>query len=511
MLSDSKKLTDGLIIYSALISDFERLDFKNDALAGVRANYFNSSCRPQNDKSEITIDDKIYNISYQMRQNEPISWKITRNNNPYQSVIKSSSGVYCVIFYCENGIVYKRMYFDEAHSWLRTEYYSRNYEGVMIGMLSPKNICGVKALNLDRIDSDGNRISAVLYPSDSMPKKKCTGLVYSNVGMLWYDEAYKPEDMPVQKIDDSNKSKGGFVFASDNTDIDFLNLSEAEYLEKTTVDENNAQENKSEQAKQTDVAGYSAYDKIANILAEAHKTNKDLFGEILNQTADSNFNDTENTEKTESDNTVKDKEESVSNDSVQTDAADISEHIINEETIITQSDSVDEETDESSEEYDCKQNPNCNVIIQTKSGKYSYYGSLDENNNRTGKGRTVTSDGVTSYDGEYLNDRRNGFGVCYYKEGKINYVGNWSDGRRNGSGVGYRLSDGTMHAGKWLNNSPDGYGARFDNNGNFIDICMYSNGQRNGKSISFDENGRIHIKMWADGEVVSETVVDAED
>ena len=43
MLSDSQKLTDGLIIYSALISDFEKLDFKNDALAGVRANYFNSN------------------------------------------------------------------------------------------------------------------------------------------------------------------------------------------------------------------------------------------------------------------------------------------------------------------------------------------------------------------------------------------------------------------------------------------------------------------------------------
>ena len=42
MLEQSRKLTDGLIIYSVLVSDYEKLDFKNDALAGVRANYFNS-------------------------------------------------------------------------------------------------------------------------------------------------------------------------------------------------------------------------------------------------------------------------------------------------------------------------------------------------------------------------------------------------------------------------------------------------------------------------------------
>ncbi len=47
MLEQSQKLTDGLIIYSVLVSDYEKLDFKNDALAGVRANYFNSGCKEQ--------------------------------------------------------------------------------------------------------------------------------------------------------------------------------------------------------------------------------------------------------------------------------------------------------------------------------------------------------------------------------------------------------------------------------------------------------------------------------
>lgn len=57
MLEQSQKLTDGLIIYSVLVSDHEKLDFKNDALAGVRANYFNSGCKEQKKlpKSNFTV------------------------------------------------------------------------------------------------------------------------------------------------------------------------------------------------------------------------------------------------------------------------------------------------------------------------------------------------------------------------------------------------------------------------------------------------------------------------
>ena len=67
-----------------------------------------------------------------------------------------------------------------------------------------------------------------------------------------------------------------------------------------------------------------------------------------------------------------------------------------------------------------------------------------------------------------------------------------------------------MHAGKWSDNSPDGCGARFDSDGNFIDVCFYNGGKRNGKSVSFDENGRVLIKNWVDGELVSEFTVDEE-
>ena len=43
MITSQQELTRDLIFYSVCVSDFEKLDFKNDALAGVRANYFNSN------------------------------------------------------------------------------------------------------------------------------------------------------------------------------------------------------------------------------------------------------------------------------------------------------------------------------------------------------------------------------------------------------------------------------------------------------------------------------------
>ena len=504
MLSDSQKLTDGLIIYSALISDFEKLDFKNDALAGVRANYFNSNKLPQCDKSEISLEEKTYNISYRMSEDEPLSWKITRNNRPFQSVKKATGGVYSVIFYRENGIIYKRSFFDKEHNWLRTEYYDSHYENVKTAVLAPKTISGITALQLERINIDGEHSYAVLFPSEKVPVKRCTGLIYSNVGMLWYDEMFRPEDLPVENLSVTECENSGFKFnnsdemlkSSDSSD--YLSLADAEYLEETICNNDEVESVSSDKSdKKEDEQSYSAYDKIANILSEAHKTNKDLFGEIINQTSSDLFDQEEKTDNAEkADDSV---EEVLSKDEIEED--------IEPDSKIIEGNFV---PDEPQEEYVSKENPDCNVIIHTKSGRYAYFGDVDENNNRTGRGRTVTPQGLTSYDGEYLDDRKNGFGVCYYKEGNINYVGNWVNGKREGSGVGYRLSDGTMHAGKWSDNSPDGCGARFDCEGNFIDVCYYKGGKRNGKSVSFDENGRVVIKNWKDGELVSEFIVDDE-
>lgn len=543
MLEQSQKLTDGLIIYSVLVSDYEKLDFKNDALAGVRANYFNSGCKEQKEITEIELHGMDYKMSCLLTKNEPLSWKVTRDNLPYQSVKRATGGVYSVITYNDRGIVFKRQFFDRNHTWLRTEYFNRSIADKLITRIYPRKVSGIITLVTEDIDDNGIVSVKTLFPSDKQSNENSRVLIYSNVGMLWYDASFLPSDMPFTE----KKSYGnsGFVFNGDLFKNDFVpenayNLEDCAYLTDEDIP------NVSDTAEPVSKKDYSAYDIIEKILVEAHKTNKDLFGEIINHTAEEDF------EPAEVKIVTGEKDEQLSDDEVE-ENSQISEHEIaddtdavaetsdeqteNSENVVTidspDEASEDEETDfenvesnigthcqiddvptEESDEENPKivneEEPHCDVVILTKSGRYTYFGNLDENNCRTGRGRTVSPDGMTSYDGEYLDDRRNGFGVCYYNNGSINYVGNWTDNSRNGGGVGYRLSDGTMHAGKWDNNTPDGYGARFDRNGNLIDVSNYENGVRTGKSVSFDENGNIVVSVYENGEKISEFLVDAE-
>lgn len=543
MLEQSQKLTDGLIIYSVLVSDYEKLDFKNDALAGVRANYFNSGCKEQKEITEIELHGMDYKMSCLLTKNEPLSWKVTRDNLPYQSVKRATGGVYSVITYNDRGIVFKRQFFDRNHTWLRTEYFNRSIADKLITRIYPRKVSGIITLVTEDIDDNGIVSVKTLFPSDKQSNENSRVLIYSNVGMLWYDASFLPSDMPFTE----KKSYGnsGFVFNGDLFKNDFVpenayNLEDCAYLTDEDIP------NVSDTAEPVSKKDYSAYDIIEKILVEAHKTNKDLFGEIINHTAEEDF------EPAEVKIVTGEKDEQLSDDEVEensqiseleiaddTDAVaetsdeqtEDSENVVtvdssgeaseNEETDFEnveanigthyQIDDVPtEESDEENPEFVNEEEPHCDVVILTKSGRYTYFGNLDENNCRTGRGRTVSPDGMTSYDGEYLDDRRNGFGVCYYNNGSINYVGNWTDNSRNGGGVGYRLSDGTMHAGKWDNNTPDGYGARFDRNGNLIDVSNYENGVRTGKSVSFDENGNIVVSVYENGEKISEFLVDAE-
>lgn len=71
MLSNSTQNANNIIFYSVLVSDFEDFDFKEDALAGVRANYFNSGCLPQKEITDVEINSDIYSLSYNMNINSP--------------------------------------------------------------------------------------------------------------------------------------------------------------------------------------------------------------------------------------------------------------------------------------------------------------------------------------------------------------------------------------------------------------------------------------------------------
>ena len=573
MISDSKKLTDGIVIYSALFSEFEPLDFKNDALAGIRANYFNSGRVPQKDKLEINGGDSVYfGLSYQLASGKPISWKMNRNGRPYQTAKKMKGGAYCVSTYSELGAVIKRQFFNENHEWVKTEFYDGTKKAALKATANPKMVEEILAIEYETIGLGDSFQSRLLFPS-TVPTDSCSALVYSNLGMIWFDYKFKPEDLQLQEEAVPTVQKKGFGLSTTSflylsgkpAEIDLKN---APYFSK---EENSAAAE--EKSANTEEKPYSAYDKIESIILEAQKINKNVLGEEKpsvpttekatateksdsSEVTENNSNieiskpklavEPENNSENEikepkpvaepennSENEIKEpkpvaepennSENEIKEPEPVAEPENNSENEIKEpEPTAEPENNSDEEKSEPadhSNQADKTDDPSAEPIIvpaeepardlalETSSGIYSYYGELDENNLRSGRGRTVTPDGLTSYDGEYVAGKRHGFGVCYYKEGKINYSGNWNEGVRQGSGVGYRLSDGTMHAGGWKDNAPEGYGARFDKNGNLIDVSMYKNGVRDGKSVFFDEKGNVLISVWKKGELVSQKLI----
>lgn len=475
MISAQQKLSKGLIIYSVLISDFEKLDFKSDALAGVRANFFNSNHNPQSDKTDMLSDNRSYSLSYTMRYGEPLLWKVISNNQQYQKVKRNSDEVYCVLTYGENGIVCKRLYFDNFHNWLATEYYDNELENKLLAVVKPVTVKGILCVKLDKILDNGEKSTEYLYPSAETPNKRCTGLVYSNCGMIWYDKSFKPADITDSESGE-DRGKGFDFTAEDFTKpaVNPLDLFNAEYLTDKDFEQVEVEEEQPEQSGE-----YSAYDKIESILYEAHKTNKNIFGVVVSQSGET--------------------------------AAETAEPEETPEEAQTPEPAEKPETPAKSPGYEVKEAQQPETEIETKNGTYSYYGSLDEKGKRTGAGRTVSPEGLTVYEGSYAGDKRDGFGISYYKDGLPNYVGAWENGNRNGCGVGYRHSDGTMHLGKWLENTPNGVGARFGKDGEFLDVCSYSEGIREGKAVSFDEDGNVVIVVYKDGEPVAAKIVTDDD
>lgn len=142
-----------------------------------------------------------------------------------------------------------------------------------------------------------------------------------------------------------------------------------------------------------------------------------------------------------------------------------------------------------------EENP-ADSVIESNGAQYYYYGDLNESGERTGRGRTLMSDGKLAYDGEYLNDMRHGKGSFYYKDGSLCFYGDWYENMRNGFGVGISSETGIIHTGNWSNNKPKGIGVRFDSDGNFMYLDSASDRTNGGiRIVGFGEKS-IFVEVW---------------
>ena len=144
-----------------------------------------------------------------------------------------------------------------------------------------------------------------------------------------------------------------------------------------------------------------------------------------------------------------------------------------------------------------KENP-ADISIESRGEFYYYYGSVDENGKRSGRGRTLMSDGSIAYEGEYVDDKRKGQGSFYFKDGTLCYWGNWDNNIRSGFGVGVSSEDKAVHAGNWSDNKPAGLGIRFDSDGNLMFISSSCEDKKKGFTISDFSDTSFTVRAWSE-------------
>ncbi len=471
------KRIENIIYYSVALKGYDELDFKYDALAGVRSCYFKENCRTQQGDTIRQFEEAKLNYCYCLEENKPMLWKVFKNRVLVQASKYLPDNVYCICFYNSDELVTKKIYFNQKHYWTKTEYFIPEKGSDCVCSIAPKIINGYFAL-IKTDYSEGGCEASPLYMVTAMPNcELCKAVAYSNIGMVYFT-SQTPSN--IEKV---SEERQGFTFTPNDFNLarnlnSTFDISFAPYL----TEENG-----------NPVDKRNAVDKNKEKTTESVDENSEAYEEIMSAEIQS----TDSTD--DSDACVVKADDDIEPDYDFSEDEDINIYHVQDFSV-------------KKSDYKTAEKPNSDKIINDGQSKFTYYGSLDENGNRSGYGRTETSRGKTAYEGEYKNDMRNGFGSFYYKDGSINYIGNWTDNKRNGRGVGFRSSDGEVHLGKWQDNLPEDIGARFDKDGNFLSLNNYVHGNKNGIGVSFDQNGNLIVSKWKNNvEVESKIILLGED
>lgn len=162
------------------------------------------------------------------------------------------------------------------------------------------------------------------------------------------------------------------------------------------------------------------------------------------------------------------------------------------------------------------------IDLEAKRVTYSdgtvYYGVLDSDYRRTGKG-SITWPNGDSYEGDFLSDKLSGSGIYTFKSGDV-YEGEFLDGKKNGKGKytsfdgsyyegdfkdDYRhgngklvTSDGGVYEGEFVKGIKSGYGKYYYPNGDTYE-GEFKGDLRHGEGKYVWTNGETYTGEFAEG------------
>ncbi len=422
------------IFYNISLKEFDNIDFSSDIFSNIRKAYFTNFEKQKGKLTQNSNSNPLF-YDYCMEQGKPLKWLVTdKSGNLVQNVIENDGGRY-YLYYYENGGIFKRILFSKLHTLLSVEYYSKSNEIVcsLEPRRSPSGLCIL--MKFAKANS-----SYILY---SMPD------IYNDEIKAYADKkfddffvkAYTNEGV-VKFILDEQKDKLDKFLTDAQLELkksDDTLLEESPLGDKINPKDFNIKRNL-----------FSSVDitKAKDFISDDEINSQDVVDEILNI-------------------------EEIDDMKV---LSEQTPDVLPVEADSVLSEQTEQKSNENTDDLDATQNHTKNIlspdkIISSMNNEYLYYGALDENDNRIGYGRTVTSDGKTAYEGQYINDKRSGYGAYYYKDGTLCYCGEWKDNNRTGVGVGVSSTNGSIHVGSWRDNKPVGDGVRLHKNGELEFVC----------------------------------------
>lgn len=439
--------------YNFCLAQVDDTDLNSDILSAVRKSYFSDFERI---RDKITYDSEGVSLLYDycIERGKPLQWTVKRpDGTVVQEVLPSDNGKYYLCCYQEDKL-FKRLLFSKFHTLLKAEYMDEN--GAVCRSVEPRKIQGgLCLLYKDNALSEPVALFAAPEVLEKPVREELTALFtdYTAIastddGVVWF--LSDAQLSRYRQLADTLRT--GIARSIDKSYVDHV----APLYEKINAKDFNIKRNLSASLDIADAKPFIA-PVVPNEPIEEINLTDNGFTEISDKEDFDGFQPEKPAEDQPEKGTVPDKQ------------------------------------------------------IMADGAVYSYYGELDDNDNRSGYGRTVTDLGRTAYEGTYHNDKRTGKGAYYYMDGTLCYSGDWSENVRHGVGVGISAKDGSMHIGKWVNNKPEGNGVRVAADGNVKFVCKeLSDGST--ALMNYLENDTVVITKYdKNGTRLSEKIISLND
>lgn len=485
--------------YNFCIKDIDDTDLTGDILSAVRRSYF-SDFEKIRDKITYDSEGESLQYDYSIERNKPLHWTVKqKDGTTVQEVLPSDGGRYYLCFY-RSAKLFKRLLFSKLHTLLKAEYMDEN--GAVYRSIEPRKIQNGLCL----LYKDNTTEPTPLYVAPEVFEKPVaeqlaasftdyTAIASTNDGIVWF----LSDEQLEHYRDFADHARQNISKTIDQSYVQ----DSAPLYEKINAKDFNIKRNLSASLDIADAKPFGA--QVSSPVADVAQAI------TLAQAEDeTQFTPPVITADEASDQVIEvdiKEAEIQAEDNPQTQSAQA--EVQAENTPTAQEEPVLEADEVAAEEPDQTIKPD--KLIKADGAVYSYYGELDDHDNRDGYGRTVTELGRTAYEGNYRNDKRSGKGSYFYKDGTLCYSGDWDENVRHGIGVGISARDGSMHVGNWVNNKPEGNGVRVAADGSIKFVCKELSDGTTALMNYLDNDTIVISKYDKDGTKISDKIVSLTD